>query len=116
MMLHLMGYPLTLDDLKSFRQLDSKTPGHPEANHGVPGIEVSTGPLGQGISNSVGLAIAQAHLAATFNRPSYDLFSNFTYVITGDGCLQEGVALEAISLAGHLKLGRLIVLCIYLFS
>ncbi|KAL2914046.1 Transketolase [Polyrhizophydium stewartii] len=109
-MLHLLGYNLSMDDLKQFRQLNSKTPGHPEANHGVHGIEVSTGPLGQGISNAVGLALAEAHLAATFNRPGFDIISNYTYAITGDGCLQEGVQAEAVSLAGHLKLGNLIVL------
>ena len=89
-----------MDDLKQFRQLNSKTPGHPEANHGVDGIDVSTGPLGQGISNAVGLAIAQEHMAANFNKPGFDLFTNFTFVILGDGCLQEGVAAEAVSLAG----------------
>ncbi|KAJ3050661.1 Transketolase [Rhizophlyctis rosea] len=109
-MLHLRGFNVTIDDLKSFRQLDSKCPGHPEANHGVDGIEVSTGPLGQGISNAVGLAIAEAHLAATFNRPGYELINNYTYCILGDGCMQEGVAAEAVSLAGHLQLGKLIAL------
>jgi len=109
-MLHLSGYEeFTLDQLKKFRQLDSITPGHPE-NHIVKGgIEVSTGPLGQGISNSVGLAIAEAHLAATFNKPGFTLFDNYTYVFCGDGCLQEGVSSEACSLAGHLGLGKLIV-------
>ncbi|ORX51653.1 transketolase [Hesseltinella vesiculosa] len=107
--LHLLGYDVSLDDLKHFRQLGSKTPGHPEVND-TPGIEVTTGPLGQGISNAVGLAAAEAHLAATFNKPGYELFSNFTYVILGDGCLQEGVSAEAISLAGHWKLGKLIAL------
>ncbi len=77
-----------------------RTPGHPEANHGIDGIEVSTGPLGQGISNAVGLAMGQAHMAATFNRPGYEIFDNFTYCILGDGCLQEGVQAEAVALAG----------------
>ncbi|KAJ3351523.1 Transketolase [Allomyces javanicus] len=108
-MLHLLGYDLSMDDLKAFRQLGSKTPGHPEAGH-TPGIELTTGPLGQGISSAVGLAIAEAHMAATFNRPGFELFDNYTYVILGDGCLQEGVASEAMSLAGHLQLGKLIAL------
>lgn len=108
-MLHLCGYGVSMDDLKNFRQLDSMTPGHPE-NFVTPGIEVSTGPLGQGISNAVGLAIAERHLAATFNRPDCEIVDNFTYVICGDGCLQEGVASEACSLGGHLGLGKLIVL------
>jgi len=106
---HLMGYKITLDDLKNFRQYMSITPGHPERGM-TDGIEVTTGPLGQGISNAVGLAIAEAHLAATFNRPGYELFNNFTYTICGDGCLQEGVASEAASMAGHYKLGKLIAL------
>ncbi|CAG8483796.1 10454_t:CDS:2 [Paraglomus occultum] len=101
-MLHLTGYDVTIDDLK-------QTPGHPEA-HLTPGVEVTTGPLGQGFANAVGLAISREHLAAVFNKPGFDLFSNYTYVITGDGCLQEGVASEAASLAGHLQLGNLIVL------
>lgn len=108
-MLHLSGYGLSLDDLKNFRQLNSKTPGHPE-NHLTDGIEVSTGPLGQGISNAVGLAICEAHLAATYNKPDFTIFDNYTYVICGDGCLQEGVSAETASLAGHLGLGKLIVL------
>jgi transketolase len=108
-MLHLSGYPdFTLEELKRFRQIDSKTPGHPE-NH-FPGIEVTTGPLGQGISNAVGLAIAQEHLAKTFNKPGFDVIDNYVYVFVGDGCLQEGIASEAASLAGHLGLGHLIVL------
>lgn len=105
--LHLAGYDLTMDDLKNFRHIDSRTPGHPEA-HDTPGIEVTTGPLGQGFANAVGLAIAQAHEAAEFNRPGYELFNNHTYVFMGDGCHMEGVASEAASLAGHLQLGNLI--------
>ena len=108
-MLHLSGYQVSLDDLKSFRQLGSQTPGHPE-NFLTPGVEVSTGPLGQGISNAVGLAIAERHLAATFNQGNFNVVDHFTYVICGDGCLQEGVSSEASSLAGHLGLGKLIVL------
>ena len=107
-MLHLTGYELSLDDLKKFRQLGSKTPGHPE-NFLTAGVEVSTGPLGQGISNAVGLAIAESHLAATFNREGYPIVDHYTYVLCGDGCLQEGVSSEASSLAGHLGLGKLIV-------
>ncbi|KAL0089254.1 transketolase [Phycomyces blakesleeanus] len=107
--LHLMGYDVSIEDLKHFRQLNSKTPGHPEVND-TPGIEVTTGPLGQGISNAVGLAAAEAHYAATFNRPGYEIFNNYTYTIVGDGCLQEGVSAEAVSLAGHWKLGKLIAL------
>ncbi|KAI9204947.1 Transketolase, thiamine diphosphate binding domain-containing protein [Polychytrium aggregatum] len=110
-LLHLTGYNISLDDLKSFRQLHSKTPGHPETNHGVDGIEVTTGPLGQGVSSAVGLAMAEAHLAATFNRPGFELINNYTYCILGDGCLQEGVQAEAVALAGHLQLGKLI--CLY---
>ena len=113
-MLHLTGYPnFTMEDLKQFRKLDSKTPGHPETGankevHG--GIEVSTGPLGQGLSNAVGFAIAEAHLRATYNRPSFPIFDNYTWVFCGDGCLMEGVTSEASSMAGHLGLGKLIVL------
>jgi transketolase len=111
-MLHLTGYDLPLDELRRFRQLGSKTPGHPEAGV-TPGVEVTTGPLGSGISNAVGLAMAQAQAAARLkveapNEAPY--FDNYTYVFTGDGCLQEGVSCEAVSLAGHWKLGRLIVL------
>jgi len=109
-MLHLTGYEeFTLDELKRFRQVDSKTPGHPENYVVNGGIEVSTGPLGQGISNAVGLAIGEAHLAAVYNKPGFTLFNNFTYVFCGDGCLQEGISSEAGSLAGHLGLGKLIV-------
>ncbi|KIJ25679.1 hypothetical protein M422DRAFT_273354 [Sphaerobolus stellatus SS14] len=108
-LLHLLGYKLTLNDLKQFRQLDSKTPGHPETGH-TDGIEVTTGPLGQGIANGVGLAIAQAHLGATYNREGFNLIDNHTYVFLGDGCLMEGVASEAASLAGHLRLGNLIAI------
>lgn len=106
MMLHLTGYDLTLEDCMNFRQLKSKTPGHPES-FVTPGIEVCTGPLGQGISNAVGIAIGERHLSATFPTAVFD---HYTYVICGDGCLQEGVSSEACSLAGHLGLGKLIVL------
>ena len=108
-LLHLFGYDLTLDDLKSFRQLGSKTPGHPEAEH-TPGVEATTGPLGQGFGNAVGLAIAEAHLGAVYNRADAKIVDHFTYVIAGDGDLMEGICQEALSLAGHLQLGKLIVL------
>ena len=106
-LLHLYGYKVTMDDIKSFRQVDSILPGHPEA-HDTPGIEVTTGPLGQGFGNAVGLAIAQKHTAGVFNKPGYELSNNFTYMFFGDGCAMEGVASEAASTAGHLKLGNLI--------
>eukprot|EP00301_Raphidiophrys_heterophryoidea_P004337 c11894_g1_i1.p1 GENE.c11894_g1_i1~~c11894_g1_i1.p1 ORF type:complete len:722 (-),score=253.93 c11894_g1_i1:228-2264(-) len=111
-MLHLTGYEdMTLDQVKQFRQLGSLTPGHPE-NHVTKGVEVSTGPLGQGISNAVGLAIAEEHTRHTFNAAGDEgqLFGHFTYVLCGDGCMQEGISSEASSLAGHLGLGRLVVL------
>jgi len=109
-LLHLTGYDsMTLEDIKQFRQWGSKTPGHPETFE-TPGVEVTTGPLGQGISNAVGLAIAEAHLAAKFNRPGLNLVDHYTYVLMGDGCNQEGVSSEAASLAGHLGLGKLIAL------
>lgn len=108
-LLHLTGYDLTLDDLKSFRQWGSRTPGHPES-HVTPGVEVATGPLGQGISNAVGMALAEAHLAARYNRPDCPVVDHRTYVLASDGDFMEGVASEACSLAGHLGLGGLIVL------
>ncbi|CEG69619.1 Putative Podospora anserina S mat genomic DNA chromosome 2, supercontig 2 [Rhizopus microsporus] len=108
-LLHFLGYNLTMEDLKQFRQVGSKTPGHPERID-TEGVEVTTGPLGQGISNAVGMAAAEAHLAATYNRPGYNIIDNYIYVILGDGCLQEGVASEAASLAGHLQLGKLIAI------
>ena len=107
-MLHLSGYNLPVEELAKFRQLGSLTPGHPE-NVVTAGVEVSTGPLGQGLSNAVGLAIAEKHLAATFNKDGFSMVDHFTYVLCGDGCLQEGVTSEASSLAGHLGLGKLIV-------
>ncbi|OAA65644.1 Transketolase, bacterial-like protein [Niveomyces insectorum RCEF 264] len=107
-MLHLAGYAVSIEDIKRFRQLDSLTPGHPEANH-TPGVEVTTGPLGQGIASAVGLAMAEAHSAAVFNKDGFPVFSNYTYCFVGDGCLMEGVASEASSLAGHLQLGNLVV-------
>ena len=106
--LHLCGYAITLDDLKNFRQLHSKTPGHPEHGY-APGIETTTGPLGQGISNAVGMAIAERVLAAEFNRDDFNIVDHFTYVFLGDGCLMEGISHEACSLAGTLELGKLIV-------
>src|SRR5256885_8119405 len=129
-LLHLFGYDVTMDDLKHFRvcflenqcitriqlttnrfqHVDSITPGHPES-HDTPGVEVTTGPLGQGFANSVGLAIAQAHTASLFNKPGFDLINNHTYCFFGDGCAMEGIASEAASMAGHLQLGNLI--CIY---
>lgn len=108
-LLHLHGYDVSLDDLKEFRQFGSKTPGHPEYGH-VPGVETTTGPLGQGFANGVGMAIAERHLASVYNRPDYDVVNHYTYVLVGDGDLMEGVAAEAASLAGHLRLGKLIVL------
>ncbi len=108
-LLHLFGYDLPMDELKKFRQMGSVTPGHPEYGM-TPGVETTTGPLGQGISNAVGMAIAERHLAATFNVTNYRIIDHYTYVIVGDGDLMEGVASEACSLAGHLKLGKLIVL------
>lgn len=107
--LHLNGYDLPMEELKNFRQWGSKTPGHPEYGH-TPGIESTTGPLGQGIATSVGLAIAEKYLAATFNKEDKKVIDHYTYVLCGDGDLQEGVALEAVSLAGHLGLGKLILL------
>lgn len=108
-LLHLSGYDVTLDDLKGFRQIGSRTPGHPEYGH-TEGIEVTTGPLGQGIGHSVGIAISEKYLSSTFNKPDFKIIDHFTYSICGDGDLMEGVSYEAASLAGHLKLGKLIVL------
>lgn len=108
-LLHLFDYGLTIDDLKNFRQLDSLTPGHPEYGH-TKGVEATTGPLGQGISMAVGMAIAEAHLSKIFNRDKFNVIDHYTYVIAGDGDLMEGVSNEASSLAGTLKLGKLIVL------
>ena len=109
-LLHLTGYDLSLDDLRAFRQWGSRTPGHPEYGH-TPGVETTTGPLGQGFANGVGMAIAEAHLAARFNRPEHPVVGHDTYVFCGDGDLMEGVSGEAASLAGHLGLGRLV--CLY---
>jgi transketolase len=129
-LLHLFGYEVTMNDLKDFRvslqvststtgiwltalcsqHIDSITPGHPES-YDTPGVEVTTGPLGQGFANAVGLAIAQAHTASVFNKPGFELISNHTFCFFGDGCAMEGIASEAASMAGHLQLGNLI--CVY---
>lgn len=108
-LLYLFGYGLYMEDLKNFRQLDSKTPGHPEYGHTI-GVEVTTGPLGQGIANAVGMAMAENHLSSKFNRENYNIVDHYTYVICGDGCLMEGISQEAISLAGTLGLNKLIIL------
>ncbi|PAE21501.1 transketolase [Bacillus sp. 7504-2] len=108
-LLHLSGYNLTIEDLKQFRQWGSKTPGHPEYGH-TPGVDATTGPLGQGISMAVGMAMAERHLAAVYNKDNYELVDHYTYSICGDGDLMEGVSAEAASLAGHLQLGKLVVL------
>lgn len=108
-LLHLFNYDVSMEDLKNFRQWGSKTPGHPEFGH-TPGVEATTGPLGQGIAMAVGMAMAERHLAATYNKEGYNVVDHFTYSICGDGDLMEGVSAEAASLAGHLKLGRLVVM------
>ena len=108
-LLHLFGYGLTIEDLKQFRQFGSKTPGHPEYHHTV-GVETTTGPLGQGIANAVGMAMAEKHLAAKFNRDGFNVVDHYTYCILGDGCMMEGISHEACSLAGTLKLNKLIAL------
>lgn len=106
-LLHLSGYDLSIDELKNFRQLHSKTPGHPEVGY-TPGVETTTGPLGQGIANAVGMAIAEKTLAAQFNRPGHQIVDHFTYVFMGDGCMMEGISHEVCSLAGTLELGKLV--------
>ncbi len=108
-LLHMFDYGLDMEEIKNFRQWGSKTPGHPEFGH-TKGVEATSGPLGQGIAMAVGMAVAEAHLAATFNKPKYNVVDHYTYALTGDGCLQEGVSGEASSLAGTLGLGKLIVL------
>ncbi|MEN9772366.1 MAG: hypothetical protein RJA58_1009, partial [Pseudomonadota bacterium] len=108
-LLHLTGYDLSIDELKNFRQMHSKTPGHPEYGM-TPGVETTTGPLGQGISNAVGLALAERLLAAEFNRPGLDIVDHNTYVFLGDGCLMEGISHEACALAGVWGLSKLIAL------
>jgi transketolase len=108
-LLHLTGYNVTIDDLKNFRKLNSRTPGHPEFGH-TPGVEATTGPLGQGIANAVGMAMAEAHLAAKFNKVGHPVINHNTYALVGDGDLMEGISYEAMSMAGHMKLGKLIVL------
>src|SRR6266704_3096253 len=108
-LLYLSGYELSLDEIKRFRQWGSKTPGHPEYRL-TPGVELTTGPLGQGFANGVGLAIAEAHLAATYNRPGHTIVDHHTFGIVSDGDLMEGVAYESASIAGHLRLGKLVYL------
>ena len=108
-MLHAFGYKISIDDLKKFRKFGSITPGHPEYNV-VPGVDATTGPLGQGVAMAVGMAIAQRHMASRFNKADITLFDNYTYALVGEGCLMEGVSYEALSLAGTLKLNKLIIL------
>ncbi|WP_217593623.1 transketolase [Cohnella sp. GbtcB17] len=108
-LLHLFGYGVTIDDLKQFRKLNSKTPGHPEFGH-TDGVDATTGPLGQGIAMAVGMAMAEAHLASRFNQTGFPVVDHHTYALVGDGCLMEGISYEAMSMAGHMKLGKLIVL------
>ncbi|MCF7982078.1 MAG: transketolase, partial [Pseudomonadales bacterium] len=108
-LLHLAGYEISIDDLKNFRQLHSKTPGHPEHGY-APGVETTTGPLGQGIANAVGMALAEKILAAQFNQPNYPIVDHHTYVFLGDGCLMEGISHEVCSLAGTVGLDKLIAI------
>lgn len=108
-LLHLSGYDVTIEDLKNFRQLNSKTPGHPEFGH-TDGVEATTGPLGQGVATAVGMAMAEAHLAAKFNKENFSIVDHFTYALVGDGDLMEGISYEAMSLAGHMGLGKLVLL------
>ena len=108
-LLHLTGYQLSIDDLKAFRQMHSKTPGHPEVDV-TPGVETTTGPLGQGLANAVGMALSEKVLAKQFNKPGFEVVDHFTYTIVGDGCLMEGISHEVCSFAGTLKLSKLIVL------
>ncbi|NQX65938.1 transketolase [Paenibacillus alba] len=108
-LLHLSGYKVSMDDLKQFRKLESKTPGHPEYGH-TDGVDATTGPLGQGIAMAVGMAMAEAHLAAKFNKETFPVVDHYTYALVGDGCLMEGISYEAMSMAGHMKLDKLIVL------
>lgn len=108
-LLHLFGYDVTMEDIKNFRQFGSRTPGHPEIGK-TPGVDASTGPLGQGFANAVGMAMAEAHLAAKFNREEYNVVDHYSYALCGDGCMMEGISYEAASLAGTLGLGKLIVL------
>jgi len=108
-LLHLSGFDVSLEDMKQFRKLGSKTPGHPELGY-TAGVDVTTGPLGQGFAMATGIALSEAHLSKKYNREQFKIFDHHTYVLCGDGDLMEGVASEAASLAGHLKLGKLIVL------
>ena len=108
-LLHLSGYGVEMEDIKNFRQWGSRTPGHPELGY-TPGVEATTGPLGQGIAMAVGMAIAERHLAAVYNKDAFEVVDHYTYALCGDGDLMEGVASEAVSLAGHLKLGKMIML------
>ncbi len=107
--MHCSGYNISIDDLKNFRQYGSQTPGHPEVGD-IDGVEATTGPLGQGLAMAVGMAMTEAHLAAQYNKEDFSIIDHYTYALAGDGDLMEGVSQEASSLAGHLQLGKLIVL------